>query len=124
MARPLRINVEDGLYHVTARGIERKVIFHGVRYYEHFLELLEEMTVRYAVLVHAFVLMRKHYHLIVQTPILYSARKRSGCTLKEIGGRVGGMNYKAISRALFRFEQRLAKDKKLATRTKKLLSKM
>ena len=60
MSRPLRIDVKDGLYHVTARGIERKAIFLGNRYYEHFLELLEEMTERYGVLAHAFVLMTNH----------------------------------------------------------------
>jgi REP element-mobilizing transposase RayT len=68
MARPLRIDVEDGWYHVTARGIERKKIFFTERYYEHFLELLEEMTERYSVGVHSYVLLGNHYHLIIQTP--------------------------------------------------------
>ncbi len=68
MARPLRIDIENGWYHITARGIERKPIFLGDRYCEHFLELLEEMTERHAVGVHAYVLIGNHYHLILQTP--------------------------------------------------------
>jgi putative transposase len=68
MARPLRIDVEGGWYHVTARGIERRPIFLSDRHCEHFLELLEEMSERHAVEVHAFVLVGNHYHLIIRTP--------------------------------------------------------
>ena len=68
MTRPLRIDVENGWYHVTARGIERCTIFHSRKYHEHFLELLEEMSERYGVEVHAYVLMKNHYHLLLRTP--------------------------------------------------------
>lgn len=68
MSRPLRIDVPGGWYHIMARGIERRAIFLDDRYREHFLELLEEMSARYGVLVHAYVLMDNHYHLILQTP--------------------------------------------------------
>ncbi|MBN2302205.1 MAG: transposase [Lentisphaerae bacterium] len=68
MARPLRIDVEDGWYHITARGIERRAIFHEERYYTHFLELLEELTGRFSIGVHAYVMMDNHYHLLLQSP--------------------------------------------------------
>lgn len=68
MARPLRIDIEDGWYHVTARGIEQRPIFLGKGYHLHFLELLEEMSERYRVGVHAYVMMDNHYHLLIQTP--------------------------------------------------------
>ena len=68
MARPVRVDVAGGWYHVTARGIERRVLFTGPREHEHFLELLGEMSERHGVHVHAYVLMGTHYHLIVQTP--------------------------------------------------------
>ena len=68
MSRPLRIDVQDGWYHVTARGIERRNIFQNAREYEHFLELLAEMTERYGVEVHAYALMGNHYHLLLRTP--------------------------------------------------------
>jgi putative transposase len=68
MARPLRIDVQDGWYHTMSRGIERRVIFWDTRYYEHFLELLGEMSERYQVQVHAYALLPNHYHLILRTP--------------------------------------------------------
>ena len=68
MARPLRVDVKDGWYHVTARGIERKAIFEDNRDHEHFLELLEEMSKRYGVEVHVYCLLGNHYHLLIQTP--------------------------------------------------------
>ena len=36
MTRPLRVNVEGGWYHVTARGIERRTIFTDKREQDHF----------------------------------------------------------------------------------------
>ena len=64
MSRPLRVDVEDGWYHITARGIERRTIFSEPREYEHFLGLLEEMSERYAVQIHAYALMPNHCHLL------------------------------------------------------------
>jgi REP element-mobilizing transposase RayT len=74
MARPVRIDVEGGWYHVTARGIERRPIFLGEAYGRHFYELLGEMTERYALGVHAYVLMGNHYHLLIQTPQANASR--------------------------------------------------
>ena len=68
MSRPLRIDVQGGWYHITARGIERRAVFHDKTYYRHFLELLEEMSERYGVEVHAYCLMVNHYHLIIRAP--------------------------------------------------------
>ena len=68
MARPLRVDVEGGWYHITARGIERRPIFLDRRDHEHFLDLLEEMSSRYGVEIHAYVLLGNHYHLLIRTP--------------------------------------------------------
>lgn len=68
MVRPLRIDVEGGWYHVMSRGIERRTIFVDKSYCFHFLDLLGEMSVRFGVEVHAYVLMDNHYHLILRTP--------------------------------------------------------
>jgi REP element-mobilizing transposase RayT len=38
------------------------------RDHEHFLELLEEVVMRFRIRLHAYVLMGNHYHLVVQTP--------------------------------------------------------
>jgi len=68
MARPLRMNLEGGWYHVMHRGIERRAIFTCDRDREHFLELLEEVRHRYRFVIHAYAQMTNHYHAIVETP--------------------------------------------------------
>ena len=68
MARPLRINVAGGWYHVTARGQRRERIYHDARDRVEFLRRVEEMTKRFRVEVHAYVLMPNHYHLLLCSP--------------------------------------------------------
>ena len=46
----------------------RRDIFFDRRDREHFLELLEGVVSRYGVVVHAYVLMDNHYHLLIETP--------------------------------------------------------
>jgi len=47
MARPIRVEFENAVYHVTARGNERKDIYRDVADREQFLETLEEATERF-----------------------------------------------------------------------------
>lgn len=68
MARPLRINVAGGWYHITARGHNREQIYSDRKDYTHFMELLGEMRDRFRVHVHAYALMPNHYHLLISTP--------------------------------------------------------
>lgn len=68
MARPLRVDIADGWYHVTGRGIDRKRIYVDDKDRQHFLELLEAVVERHRLIIHAYVLMNNHYHLVVQTP--------------------------------------------------------
>ena len=68
MSRPLRIDIADGWYHAMARGFERGVVFDDDRDREHFLALLQGLTTRYGVKLHAYVLLANHYHLLLQTP--------------------------------------------------------
>jgi REP element-mobilizing transposase RayT len=51
------------------RGTERREIFCAAGDFRHFLELLEEMAVRYKVRIHAYALMGNHYHLLIETPL-------------------------------------------------------
>lgn len=67
MARALRIEFEDAIYHVCARGNERQKVFRDDRDREQFLRLLERSRERYAVSVLGFVLLPNHFHLIAQT---------------------------------------------------------
>jgi REP element-mobilizing transposase RayT len=57
-----------------SRGIERRVIFLDDFFRLHFLDLLGEMTDRFGVEVHAYVLMDNHYHLIIRTPDANASR--------------------------------------------------
>ena len=69
MARPLRIEYEGALYHLTGRGNRRESIFADEEDCERFLFLLEESLPRYRVVLHAYVLMGNHYHLLAQTEL-------------------------------------------------------
>jgi len=68
MARPLRIEYEGAIYHVTARGNERAKIFFSKKDYEKFKEYIAAGRNRFGLILHAYVLMTNHYHLIVETP--------------------------------------------------------
>ncbi len=68
MARPLRMEYEGAVYHVTARGNERKKIYSCKRDYEKFIEYLANARNKYKIMIHCYVLMSNHYHLIIETP--------------------------------------------------------
>jgi REP element-mobilizing transposase RayT len=68
MARPLRINYEGAFHHITARGNERRKIFLSKADYDKFLTLLTDASQRYGIIIHCYVLMGNHYHLVVETP--------------------------------------------------------
>ena len=70
MARPLRLAFAGALYHVTARGNERRSIFLGDEDSDRavFLDVLGATCERFNWLLHAYCLMTNHYHLLVETP--------------------------------------------------------
>jgi REP element-mobilizing transposase RayT len=68
MARPLRIEYDGALYHITSRGNERKLIYRDDADRRAFLDILHEVNKRYNWLCHAYCLMDNHYHLVVETP--------------------------------------------------------
>jgi REP element-mobilizing transposase RayT len=68
MARPLRLEIEDGLYHVTSRGLERRRIVRDDRDRTRWVELLDTVAVRRRWRVLAWVLMENHFHVFVRTP--------------------------------------------------------
>jgi putative transposase len=67
MARPLRIQFPGAFYHVTCRGIERRQIFFDNKDRYRFLALLTESLDTYQVLLHAYIMMTNHFHLVIQT---------------------------------------------------------
>ena len=68
MARPMRIEYEGALYHVTSRGNAGQDIFVDEEDRKTFLKTLSETVERYRWIVHAYCLMDSHYHLLVETP--------------------------------------------------------
>lgn len=67
MARPLRLQYPGALYHVTARGNERKPTFRSDKDRETFLAVLAKTVERQRLILHAYVLMDNHYHLLLET---------------------------------------------------------
>lgn len=68
MARQLRIEYPGALYHILSRGNERGAIFRDDKDHTIFLETLRESAEITGVIILAYVLMKNHYHLIVETP--------------------------------------------------------
>jgi putative transposase len=67
MARPLRIEYAGAFYHVLARGERRDEIFIHDGDKDKFLIKLGETAEKFRLLIHAYVLMDNHYHLLVET---------------------------------------------------------
>ena len=69
MARPLRIQYEGALYHITSRGNARQSIFRDNQDRLLFLDTLKKVADRFHWLCHAYCLMDNHYyHLVIETP--------------------------------------------------------
>jgi len=68
MARSLRIQYAGAFYHVTCRGNEQRPVFLSDDDREAFLLILQESLRIYRVILHAYVLMDNHFHLLVETP--------------------------------------------------------
>jgi REP element-mobilizing transposase RayT len=68
MARPLRIEIAGGVYHVTTRGWERRDVVRDDDDRTNWLRLLDRVALRFGWRVFAWVLMSNHWHLFVSTP--------------------------------------------------------
>lgn len=68
VTRKLRIEFAGACYHVTKRGNYRRDRFAAGGAARSFLCCLDQACTRYGWLVHAFVIMRNHFHLAVDTP--------------------------------------------------------
>ena len=66
MARPLRLEAEGAVYHVIARGNERKAVFRDDQDRQEYLDRLIRCRERFGLRVLAFCLMSNHLHLAVE----------------------------------------------------------
>jgi len=68
MPRSLRIEYPGAIYHLLNRGDRREPIFRGDADRKRFLETVGEACAKTDWQGHAFCLMKKHFHLVVETP--------------------------------------------------------
>ena len=123
MARPLRIKVAGGWYHVTARGQWRERIFGAKADYRRFLKLVAEMRERYRVRVRAYCLMpikgekwelfRDRHNDWGRDLALWGGRLYGGLTLAELGREAGGLDYATVAVATARLVKTAKKDRVL-----------
>lgn len=66
MARPIRLEFEGALYHVTSRGDRREDIYVTDKDRVAFLDLLGAVCERCNWVCHAFCLMSNHYSCLAQ----------------------------------------------------------
>jgi REP element-mobilizing transposase RayT len=68
MPRKRRVEVPNGIFHVTTRGCNKGPIFAGDPTRELHLALLSQTVDEFEWVCHAYVQMDNHYHGLVQTP--------------------------------------------------------
>ena len=61
MARPLRIEFPEALYHVTSRGDRQEAIYEDDEDRRAYLEILGDVAKRFDWLCYAYCLMENHY---------------------------------------------------------------
>lgn len=105
MARPIRLEFPGAIYHVTTRGSDGEDIFIDDEDRQQFLTVLGEVVSRSGWIVHAYVLMDNHYHLLIETPtgnLSRGMRQLNGVYTQRFnirygsGGRVFQGRFKAI----------------------------
>ena len=67
MSRKLRIEYPGAMYHVMNRGDQREDIFRDDHDRQNFLATLGEACAKTEWQVHAYCLMRNHFHLVLET---------------------------------------------------------
>ena len=67
MARPLRVELKDAVFHLRARGNERRAVFWDEQDRGRLVKLLARSCARYQVPMLRCVLMSNHFYLLAQT---------------------------------------------------------
>ena len=95
MARPLRIELSGGLYHVTSRGDRREDIYLSEDDRRSWLEIFNQVCERFNWVCHAYCQMTNHYHIVVETSeanLSQGMRQLNGVYTQRVNrthGRVG-----------------------------------
>jgi putative transposase len=105
MTRPLRLEFEGALYHVTSRGDRKEDIYENDADRHGFIATLGDVCETFNWTCHAYCLMSNHYHLLIETPdanLSRGMRQLNGVYTQQFnrlhgrGGHVFQGRYKAI----------------------------
>ncbi len=69
MTRPLRIEIEGGVYYVFSRTIERRHLFKERKDFLKFISILREAKERFGLILYSYALIRDSYYLVLETPL-------------------------------------------------------
>jgi REP element-mobilizing transposase RayT len=67
MARPLRIEFPNELYHITSRGDRREAIYRDDEDRRQWLNILSQVCDCFNWVIHGYCQMTNHYHLLAET---------------------------------------------------------
>ncbi len=68
MARRPRVE-SAGYHHIYNRGVERRIVFSEPKDKDKFLEIVCEVSKHYDFIIHGYVIMDNHYHLLLENKI-------------------------------------------------------
>lgn len=68
MSRPVRIEFPGAHYHVTSKGTNEQVVFLDDEDRAVFLNVVDSVVSRFNWVLHSYVMMQNHYHLVVEVP--------------------------------------------------------
>src|SRR3954470_19132156 len=68
MPRKIRVEYPGAIYHIMSRGDRREDIFYDDVDRQDFLKTLAEACQKTGFQVHAYSLMRNHFHAVIETP--------------------------------------------------------
>lgn len=92
MARCLRIEYPNAVYHVTSHGNAPCKIFRDDQDRGNFFSVLGPIVKRYNWLCHAYCLMHDHYYIVIETPdanLSWSMRQLNGVYTQKYNRRHG-----------------------------------
>src|SRR5436189_3879045 len=95
MPRELRIEYPGAIYHVLNRGDQRDDTFLDDEDRHKFLTVLEQACRKTDWQVHAYCLMRNHFHLVIETPanLVAGSVAETICNKETTGLRERGRNW-------------------------------
>ncbi len=127
MSRPLRIEIENGIYHVTSRGWERRVIVTDDRDRQRWLELLDREAATEFGVAKRVLQAKRVRNNEARAAALCLIRRLTSVPATQLADRYGGVSPAGISQAVQRAEVRCDDDaawrRRLARLEKKLLAR-